>query len=80
MTALTKPVTRKIEIDGSIWNVTLDYAGVTFRAFRSREKSAITLPYAHALTRAAWIAGEKEDKPRRRSRRIKRGHAVRRER
>lgn len=73
MTRLTKPVTRVVEIDGHKWNVTLDYAGVTFRAFRARSSSAFTQPYSQALTRAAWLNGEKPAK-----KRIKRGHSLKR--
>lgn len=69
MTRLTKPVTRVVEISGDRWNVTLDYAGVTFRPFRCRTR--LTLPYPMALTRAAWIAGEKDGK--RKPKRVKRG-------
>jgi len=54
-TRLRKPVTRVVEISGDLWNVTLDYAGVTFRAYRGR--LSITLPYPGALARAAWLDG-----------------------
>lgn len=70
MTRLTKPVTRLVEIDGHLWNVTLDYAGVTFRAFRAHSSSAFTQPYSQALTRAAWLNGAGKKK------RIKRGHSL----
>ena len=64
-TKLSKPVTRVTEINGDRWNVTLDYAGVSFRPYRGR--TLVMLPYTMALTRAAWVAGEK-DKPKRRKR------------
>lgn len=69
-TRLSKPVTRLITIGNDRWNVTLGFSGVEFRAFRSPSRSAILLPYGEALTRAAWIAGAKDKKPR--TRRIKR--------
>jgi hypothetical protein len=66
---LTKPVTRVIWIGDRAWNVTLGFSSVTFRAFRSPERSAVMLPLNVALKTAAWINGDKP-KPKRK---IKRG-------
>lgn len=66
---LTKPVTRIIEISGDRWNVTLGFAGLSFRAYRSPKRSEILLPYPIGLQKAAWLAGDRPT----RKRRVKRG-------
>lgn len=71
-TRLTKPVTRIVTIEGDLWNVTLDYASITFRAFRSPKRSEIMLPYPAGLSRAAWLNG---DRPKRKKK-IRRGTKV----
>lgn len=57
-TRLSKPVTRVIEVDGQLMNVSLGYAGVTFRYYRSRKASEMLLPYPTALIRAAMLCGD----------------------
>lgn len=61
---ITKPITRVVDIDGSAWNVTLGYAGISFRAYRSRRTSEMLLPFSTALSRAAWLNGEKPKRKR----------------
>lgn len=58
MTRLTKPVTRVVMVDGQPMNVTLDYAGITFRYFRAR--TSMTLPYGVGLVRAAMLLGDQK--------------------
>lgn len=70
---INKPITRVVDIDGSAWNVTLGFAGISFRAYRSRKTSEMLLPFPTALSRAAWLNG---DKPKRK-RKVKRGASLR---
>lgn len=70
---ITKPINRVVDIDGSAWNVTLGFAGITFRAYRSRKSSEMLLPFPVALSRAAWLNG---DKPKRK-RKARRGVSLR---
>jgi hypothetical protein len=74
-TRLSKPVTRVVTIGGDYYKVTLDFAGIIFRRFRSPQRRELLLPYETALIRAAWING---DKPKRRK--VKRGVSLKRDR
>ena len=64
-TRLNKPITRTIVIGDRVWNVTLGFSSIAFRAFRSPKRTEIMLPLTIALTQAAWVNGENPKKRKR---------------
>jgi hypothetical protein len=62
-TELRKRVTRVTSINGRRYMVSIDVGGLVIREYRCRRE--LLLPFPVALTRAAWLAGDKKRKVKR---------------
>lgn len=71
MTRLTKPVTRVVEIDGKLWNVTITANGVEYREYKRRK--GYLLPHGAGIVRAVTMFVEQQRREKGKRRKVKRG-------